>query len=706
MVDTFVEAGYFSDSDGTLRPKKLGKHSTLGHNALRDAVRAQDLLGVASEPRAIKSTADVEERYREDEEKNKVDEVNVSLKKDSVTTLHLKKILLGNKASNVKLLGKMLDNIADLPQEKKPDVILVSGIMQGGFENQQTTRRKSLVDDFRLNSQYESAKVYLDKIRELGTSVVYNMSTEDRQIAKEGAIEVMGKLREWTGHISYYQQNKLMKDEQFDKIERFYIDVVHPYSMLSGRKLRSGEKVSEHTDGRVQTDEFFLLWEAYGKALRGEEIPEDIKDALEMKNIPFPGKEMGIKFVDDYDLTTTIKGNKRGETHEITEMGRGNWNLTADTLPQNPIAVTQTIARQMTSSGLQTPNELVTDGSQTLGVGGPDGNWVSSTGTLIDEEKFIKLRGSATAGASPQKRQAATRRLMVRPSVEMHEQTSDGRHIITIFNETLMEKSHAVPERRTIVQLTDWQNGSTTARPDLAMKYLHMATEIMKDRPTYFMMDGDIIHGDIYPAHKTENAHMQLISASNQQEFVLRMLEKGLEHVSHDDMQNLLKVMTTPGNHEWNNGFKDNSNVPNQYLVEFFKNAYRSKGIEPEADRVKGYGTVKTKDGSFLHSWSGVERDIAGHGVVFKHMLLEKGAKGSGDKAPVFQAKTLFEGLGTYAKDVDMGLFGHWHHPQYGLFGDKLAVVGPAMAGWSGFEMDRGYQAVIGGTLIHLGGGR
>jgi hypothetical protein len=91
--------------------------------------------------------------------------------------------------------------------------------------------------------------------------------------------------------------------------------------------------------------------------------------------------------------------------------------------------------------------------------------------------------------------------------------------------------------------------------------------------------------------------------------------------------------------------------------------------------------------------------------MLLQHMILERGGKGGGTKPPVFQAQTLYEGQGDLVKNIDVSVFGHWHHPQYGLFGNKLAVVSPALAGLSGYEWMRGYRAVLGGSLIHLGGG-
>lgn len=48
---------------------------------------------------------------------------------------------------------------------------------------------------------------------------------------------------------------------------------------------------------------------------------------------------------------------------------------------------------------------------------------------------------------------------------------------------------------------------------------------------------------------------------------------------------------------------------------------------------------------------------------------------------------------------------GHWHHPQYVVFGDRLHIVGGLISGLSDYELKRGYRPTASGTLIHLGGG-
>ena len=48
----------------------------------------------------------------------------------------------------------------------------------------------------------------------------------------------------------------------------------------------------------------------------------------------------------------------------------------------------------------------------------------------------------------------------------------------------------------------------------------------------------------------------------------------------------------------------------------------------------------------------------------------------------------------------------HWHNPQSAVLGDKLVVVGGAMAEQSQFEDMLGYSAALAGTIVFIGDGK
>lgn len=79
--------------------------------------------------------------------------------------------------------------------------------------------------------------------------------------------------------------------------------------------------------------------------------------------------------------------------------------------------------------------------------------------------------------------------------------------------------------------------------------------------------------------------------------------------------------------------------------------------------------------------------------------------KGGGGGLPVYDAYKRAVGLGNEEKaNILMGA--HWHNPQSALLGNKLVIVGGAMAEQSQFEDMLGYSAALAGTIAFIGGGK
>jgi hypothetical protein len=290
----------------------------------------------------------------------------------------------------------------------------------------------------------------------------------------------------------------------------------------------------------------------------------------------------------------------------------------------------------------------------------------------------------------------------------MHERTDDGRHIVTFFNEVLNEKSHSLPERTTIAELCDLQTGSISARPDILAKYLdYIRTRALGERATAMFFGGDLIHGRNYPHFASESQMTGLIAMDSQEAFNTALFQQSFEGVSADELKSLQRVLVQPGNHEWNSGtYKWHGYSFTTYMRNLFERMYARAGFSDEeiATRVKSHEATVTAKGDYATGYGGVEY-FGDMGVLIKHFMLERGAKGGGGDLPVYQTEQVANGAGSLMRNLDIFMAGHWHHPQYALLGNKLGLVGGSMAGLSGYELDRGYNPVIAGTLLHIGGG-
>lgn len=706
MIDGFIETGFVAyNKDGSLKLTKRGKQDRIDHDALKSTLLAADILNVDYPHRRVQRMRDIEEAH-EINPNMQVDKVDVGVEGGSAKVLYLSEILVGNNASDIGFLRKTLKRIKRLPEDMRPNVIIVSGIMEGSHKFRNKDARQGLTQG--LDQQFASAKLILDEIESTGAKVIYLLSNNDREIARDGTIEAMRTIKNLAeplsdkdkGHVTYWQQDQLKQNEAWDQNMRFQLDVVFPYSLKSGRRLRSADEVARITKGKLRIEEYLLLWEAHRALLRREEVPEVYKRVLNLDNIPVSGrKDTGIRVTDGVDLTlTTSKGR------DVTHMVRESLKFGSSPMYQSPSDAAEAVQKQLITDGQDTPDVLtVLDQQQGFGIGGREG-WVVFAPGFTETKRLLKQKGTiARAGYSAAWRQLTTRRVLGEPAATMHEITEDGRHIITIFNAKLLDKADAA-DRSTIALLTDWQTGSTTARPDLQVKFADIVGNLMKDRPTYLFTDGDMIQGRNYKGMPEENAHIGLVRIEDQQAFVKEMLERSFAHVSKADFENLKKVGIVPGNHEWNSGYVLNGAIFNLYLVQAFQRMFAERGLIPASDQIKAYESVLTNSGDFLKAWTAFE-EIAGYGAHFSHIIQEKGGKGGGSKPPVFQAQGQFEGLGEVIKNTDIALYGHWHHPQYGLFGNKLAAIAPSLAGLSGFELVRGYLPTMGGLMVHLGGG-
>src|SRR5690606_20821676 len=80
--------------------------------------------------------------------------------------------------------------------------------------------------------------------------------------------------------------------------------------------------------------------------------------------------------------------------------------------------------------------------------------------------------------------------------------------------------------------------------------------------------------------------------------------------------------------------------------------------------------------------------------------------KGTGGQPPAFTGFNQTTGLGDVRKDIDIGIFGHYHHASYMVGGNKLYVGAGSLNGITGFEYERGLRSANSIVSLHLAPGR
>jgi hypothetical protein len=565
-----------------------------------------------------------------------------------------------------------------------------------------------------MGEQFRYGRKLIDTVLETGVPLIYNMSNDDRRIAEDYTIEVFRKMQQYAqkkgkspdhglaqSTVNYADIDKMRQNSQWNKHLSFQIDTVFPYCLRSGRRLRSATEMKELTDGKVETEEYFLLYDAQERITNGQPLSKKQNKWLELRNL----RDTEFIITDDVDLT--IHTQDKTYVDQI----RHNLGFSQQPMYANHMKVVVEAMGQMRADGVATHNMNVSQHSQEgIGVDLGDGMWAVATNGLIRARQFFETRGSKTdVPGDISRRLVTTRRRIPNPGATSHERTDDGRHIVTLYNEALREKSFSIPDRRAITLFCDWQTGSITARPDYQVKFMdYVHSRTLQDEAVAVFVGGDIVHGRNYPDFPNESQSTGLMSMESQIAFAKGMITDVLENLTPEQVAGIDNVTVEPGNHEWNSGttkwhgYSFTEYLRDAYAGMYTRNGYTRAEIE---DRVKFHDAVTTPKGEFFKSWTGLEY-FGENGVSVQHFALDKGSKGNMGGLPVYQAHAHSTGVGKLKESIDYELYGHWHHPQYGMFGDKLAVVGGSLAGISGYEWWRGYRPVISGTILHIGGGQ
>lgn len=641
-----------------------------------------------------------------------------STEDDSAKVLYLSELLIGDQATDIDFYTKTIETVRELPEDMQPHLLVLSGLVQGDFKFLEKSRRANLAQGFgSMDTQFAYAREMLEEAQTIGVPIIYNMSNDDLRIAEEYTYEVMRQLA--SDHKRYAKKtnpdnwkseaftsvsalDKLRRHPQFDEHLQFQVKTVFPYCLRSGRRLYTAEEMAEMTNGKIRTEEYYVLFDSERRRAAGEEVVPS--HASWLKRVAKEQLSQESLIIED-NLNLEVMTNERTYNDWIRHV----FALSDKTLSRSYMKVAVEAVNQEAASGHQQPDMLIMQNNlEDVGVS-KDNKWIVSTGGMINGRQYLQTRGLNTAPAGgAAKRSVTARRRTAVPSATMHDRTDDGRHLVTFFNDSLLEKSDSIPERITIAELCDFQTGSITARPDLLAKYLdYIRTRSMGERATALFFGGDMMHGRNYPNFPSESQLTGLMAMDSQEAFNTALFQHAFDGVTGDELAALERVLVQPGNHEWNSGtlnWHGYSFV--SYMRHFFEKMLARGGYSDTeiAEIVKTNDAVITPKGEYASGYTGIEY-FGDMGVLIQHYLLERGGKGSGGDLPVYQGHDFATGGGDLMQNIDILMAGHWHHPQYALLGNKLNVIGGSIAGISDYELKRSYRPTIAGTQLHIGGG-
>lgn len=674
---------------------------------------------------------DLDQLAEDDDKMSRIKLLEYEVNDESFRVLYLPKLLVGYRHSDQDFYKKVIETTKSLPEDQHPHMLVLSGFLPGDYKltnksGRDTLRRSPNQKPQSMGWQYEKAREMIELAGGLGVPMIYNLGPAEidsrGSIAYDSTVDVMRnieadrrayekkdkayqkKVNTDSAAISVSALDRIRRDKRFDEHMDFQRRVVIPYCIRSGRRLFTAAEMAQKTEGKIQKEEYYvLLAESVGSSLSSAE--KDWLRSERKKQIP----EETLEITRNFNLSTTTIGAEYND--KIVD----NVNFSGRTLPKNHMVKTMTMQGQLVANGKKSEDLFAKLGDlDTVYVGHDEGERTVMTATVggfVDASEHLEIEGGlANSPLDIAMRSVRMRGRIHKPTTSMHERTDDGRHIITFFNDHLIEKMHSYPERITIVVECDDQIGSSTARMDMyAKKNDYVRTRILGERAVYYVYDGDHQHGRNYSHFPSESQLTGLMSMDSQEEMHLRLLRGSFEGMTRDELKSIYKVKAQPGNHEWNSGtLKWHGSSFMTGVREFWGRMYAREGYtDKQIDEIVGTDkAIKTPRGDYITGgFTGIEY-LGDIGVLNRHYLLERGGKGSNSDLPVFQAHEFLAGAGVSMKDIDIVIAGHWHHPQAAVLVDKLSVVGGAMAGKSDYELTRAYDPTIASVFVHVGGGQ
>lgn len=694
-------------------------------------------LGAEERPTSWK---DLRAAYADADERRRVSTVEHKTGRDGFRVQFLTDLRIGSQDAAVEHFEEAVNWMGDLPQDQKPDVVVMSNVIVGSHNYLEKPKRMTVIDRLdSMDTQFGLGREAIEMVQEAGPGkVIYTLGEMDARTAEEYTLETMMRMRAvakgWKStekHADLLREEGLANDFYADLMKasvswktvdnlrahpewkthlQFQTDVVYPFCLTHGRRLKTAEEMREATDGDIAVDEYFVLFNAAEAAERGEDIPAEHLEWLKKTDEDY---DPNIVVVNDFDMT--VKTDKRRRDVEV----RRHLNFSAKPKYKSFMGKQMTAMSERISAGEDFPDLFVTTHNmEAIGVGAL-GTWSISTGPLQDPERALHADGGENyVNGDDSRRMFATRGRMPKPSSDILEFKDDGRMILTVSNSALTEKQATVSERQTIAEICDLQSGSITARPEILVNYLdYLRTRVLGENALSIYFGGDMMHGRNYPHFPTESGRTMLMGMDAQENFNIALFNMAFADMSPEELDGIDRVVVQPGNHEWNSGtLKWHGYSFVRGMQGVFREMFAQQGLTREEmnQKVKTYYAAMTERGELLTGYTGVERYGDGDpsqftpdnslGFLIQHYLLERGGKGSGGDAPVYQGHAFANGASDLMKWVDVMMSGHWHHEQYAVFKNKLSLVAGSIAGLSDYEMKRAYRASISAMLIHFGG--
>ena len=206
--------------------------------------------------------------------KRMVNKLHVDIKGKSARVMHLTELLYGHKDADLKFAERALSHLETLSPKERPDVVVVSGLIFGSYQHREKNNRRTKT--MSVNNQLGKAKEFIERLQNMGMTVIYNKSDNDQKIIEDYTYDavriVEGVAREngadWPTSFAHF--DRAQQSHLWQRNYEFQWDVVFEYMLRCGRRLSTKEEVQRDTEEEIE--EYLLLLDAHSRLERGEQL--------------------------------------------------------------------------------------------------------------------------------------------------------------------------------------------------------------------------------------------------------------------------------------------------------------------------------------------------------------------------------------------------------------------------------------------------
>lgn len=642
-------------------------------------------------------------------------EVGVALKRDiankTVPVIDLTEELAG-KDIKVLFVGEVLYGSQYTDQElldwvlgvtDKPNLIIASGLVQGRFEVKNKAKTRMLAEEgglHKIETQFHSAGLLLNWLERIATSkVCVIQGDDDWRLAEDyGTLMHLAEGKNpWKFGVNWEsfsaEMKRRLENKELRRKIRIQWEIVQAYMSRIGRSLLNKKEVNVRIG--VKKSEYRLIIEIMVAKRNNFAYPKDYEKVV---NVEALYGDIGKRIVTPDALRLQIaKGKEIRVIHnagftDITQYQSVNQHLDA-------------IARHLGLSRQGLPFVLADFHQEQFFMEHLQGMWIMNLPGMqntMPAAGYTLKTWNTNILESKERRQSRVRKEPVSPAGTEITFCTDGRVRFRIMNRAIMqiieEQKDQKERRETCIVGTDWQFGSITEWPELVVKFLDYG--LFERKATRLWINGDFIHGSIYPQHGAENRPTRLTTLHAQQKFGFTLIAPLIL-----DAPALEDLAAWLGNHEWNNmSAKYQGDSPLTFLETGIQGVLMEReraGTESRLQRAMTVSRIRWQDthnpqGDIVN-WPFFADTICGFKVAIQHMWQPMGGK---DTAT--DAKEWLKSMAKAARSIDLLIGGHKHSVYAAEIGGKIAVSAGAVAGQSGYELARGLMSTVMCTLIEF----